>query len=103
MTLGKRLMALRKKHNLTQNEVAKYLSVSRGAVSMWEINQRTPDPETLKQIATLFNVSLDWLMGHQQEEKTLSFFDDLTYELPQEARRSLLEFREYLLEKYRKK
>jgi transcriptional regulator with XRE-family HTH domain len=31
---------------------------------MYETNQRTPDPDTLKQIAKFFNVSIDYLLGY---------------------------------------
>lgn len=107
MTLGKRLIELRKKHNLTQNDLAKSLSVSRGAISMWEINQRTPDTETLKQIADLFNISVDWLLGRSiNDNQEIPAAHRTVYshqELPEEARRSLEEFKEYLLKKYEKK
>lgn len=106
MTLGTRLVELRKKHNLTQNDLAKTLSVSRGAISMWEINQRAPDPATLKQIADLFDVSVDWLLGrfnNNQEVLAAHRSDDPTQELPEEALRSLDEFKEYIFKKYGKK
>jgi transcriptional regulator with XRE-family HTH domain len=105
MTLGKHLVELRKKHNLTQNDLAKSLSVSRGAISMWEINQRTPDLETLKNIADLFDVSIDWLLGrtnNTQQVPVTCHTTDPTLELPEEARRSLEEFKDYILKKYGK-
>lgn len=64
MSLGKRLVQLRKKRNMTQEELANALRVSRGAVSMWEIDQRTPDPPILQRIAKFFGVSVDYLLGN---------------------------------------
>lgn len=66
MALGKRLAQLRKEQNLTQEKLAKALKVSRGAVSMWEIDQRTPDPPILQRIANYFGVSVDYLLGNTQ-------------------------------------
>lgn len=66
MNLGERLIHLRKIRNITQQDLAKSLKVSRGAVSMWEINQRTPDPETLQKLADFFGCSVDYLLGRNE-------------------------------------
>jgi len=63
MALGGRIIDLRKQRNMTQEDLAKALAVSRGAVSMWEIDQRTPDPATLQRLANYYNVSVDYLLG----------------------------------------
>lgn len=68
-SVGKRIAQLRKERNLTQEELAKVLGVSRGAVSMWEIDQRTPDPPILQQIANYFGVSVDYLLGRTDERR----------------------------------
>ncbi len=67
MSLGKRLVELRKMRKMTQEDLAKALGVSRGAVSMWEIDQRTPDPSTLQRIANYFGVSVDYLLGNNPQ------------------------------------
>jgi repressor LexA len=54
---------------MTQEDLAKSLKVSRGAVSMWEINQRTPDPETLQKLADFFGCSVDYLLGRVNTPK----------------------------------
>lgn len=59
----KRLISLRKKKKLTQDELAKILGISRGALSMYEIGQREPDFATLKKIADFFHISTDYLLG----------------------------------------
>ncbi len=69
MRLGERLIQLRKERNMTQEDLAKSLKVSRGAVSMWEINQRTPDPETLQRLADFFGCSVDYLLGRVNTPK----------------------------------
>lgn len=57
---------LRKELNLTQDEFGTLLSVSRQAVSKWELGQSTPDLETIKKIKQLFNVSYDSLLDEEQ-------------------------------------
>ncbi len=53
---SERLKALRLEHNLTLSDLAKALNVSVIAVSRWENKQRTPNIETLKDIALYFSV-----------------------------------------------
>lgn len=57
------LKNIRVKNNLTQDEMAEKLSVSRQAVSRWENGDSTPNIETLKQISIAFDVSINTLLG----------------------------------------
>ena len=57
------LKTIRVKKNLTQDEMAEKLSVTRQAVSRWENGDSTPNIETLKQISTAFDVSINTLLG----------------------------------------
>lgn len=57
------LKEIRIKNNLTQDEMAKKLYVTRQAVSRWENGETVPNIETLKQISTVFNVSINTLLG----------------------------------------
>ncbi|WP_216830585.1 helix-turn-helix domain-containing protein [Alkalihalobacterium elongatum] len=59
-----RLKRLRKENGLTQQEVGDKLGVSKVAVSGYENGIRSPETETLKKIASLFNVSIDYLVGY---------------------------------------
>lgn len=56
--IAKNLISLRKKHHLTQNELAEKLNYSDNAISRWEHAEVTPSIETLEQIAKIYNVSL---------------------------------------------
>ncbi len=56
--IAKNLISLRKKNNLTQNELAEKLNYSDNAISRWEHAEVTPSIETLEQIAKIFNVPL---------------------------------------------
>ena len=57
------LKNIRVKNNLTQDEMAEKLSVTRQAVSRWENGDSTPNIETLKQISITFDVSINTLLG----------------------------------------
>jgi transcriptional regulator with XRE-family HTH domain len=63
MTMGDRLRELRLRKNISQEEVAKQIGITRSAYSHYEINNRQPVYETLKKLAVLFNVSLDYIIG----------------------------------------
>lgn len=57
------LKSLRLAKNLTQDELAKQLRISRSAIGMYESGAREPDFDTLELIADFFNVDIDYLMG----------------------------------------
>lgn len=59
------LLELRKKHDLSQDEMASQLFVTRQAVSRWENGETMPNLDTLKMIADMFAVSIDTLLGHE--------------------------------------
>ncbi|ABO50941.1 transcriptional regulator, XRE family [Desulforamulus reducens MI-1] len=60
---AKRLIELRTREKLTQKELAAKLNLGRGALSLYEIGQREPDLQTVKNMADYFNVSADYLLG----------------------------------------
>jgi len=62
--IGEKLVQLRKEKKRTQQEVADYLGVTRPAYTAYEKDSRNPDYETLKKIATYFNVTTDYLLGN---------------------------------------
>lgn len=65
MNLGKNISELRKKNNLTQEELANMLGVSPQAVSKWENDAACPDISLLSKIAEIFGVTIDELMNEQ--------------------------------------
>ncbi|QDQ01164.1 helix-turn-helix transcriptional regulator [Lysinibacillus fusiformis] len=68
MALGERLKEARNKKGLTQIEVAKKLGVTNGALSGYERNYRDPDTKMLKEMAELYEVSIDYLVGNTNKE-----------------------------------
>ena len=59
MSLATNLANLRKKHNLTQMELAEKLNVSRQAISRWEVGAAVPSTDNLKTLSVLYGVSVD--------------------------------------------
>ncbi|MDO9492848.1 helix-turn-helix domain-containing protein [Acetobacterium sp.] len=64
---GYRLKELRKNLDITQEEVATELGVTRGAYSHFENNRNEPDSETLRKLADYFLVSTDYLLGRTDD------------------------------------
>ena len=57
------IFEFRKKAGLSQDELAEKVFVTRQAVSRWETGETVPNTETLKQLSTLFDVSINTLLG----------------------------------------
>ena len=69
MKFGKALSTLRKQADMTQNEVADRLNLSRQAISKYERGESFPDISILVMIAELFNVTLDQLINYGEPTK----------------------------------
>lgn len=68
--LSEKLYMLRKKNNLSQEQLAEQLNVSRQAISKWESGSSIPESEKLIAISNYFGVTLDYLM--KDDEKSQS-------------------------------
>lgn len=62
------LSSLRKRRNLTQEQLAQELNVSRQVIAKWEKGESTPDLHHSMNIANFFGVTLDALVNHNSEE-----------------------------------
>ncbi|QEH61935.1 helix-turn-helix transcriptional regulator [Spiroplasma chinense] len=69
MQLYDKIQLLRKENNLTQSELAEKLNVSRQAVQKWEAGTATPDVLKLPELAKIFNVTIDYLLDNDAEQK----------------------------------
>ena len=69
MSLGERLLELRKSKHLSQEEVADKLNVSRQTISKWETDSSTPDFDKIIPICDLFEITTDELLTGNKEEK----------------------------------
>ena len=66
MEFNEKLQNLRKQKNMTQEELAQVLFVSRTAVSKWESGRGYPNIDSLKAIAEFFNVTVDELLSGEE-------------------------------------
>ena len=62
MGLGKKLQSLRKELNISQEQLAEQLNVTRQTISKWELEETTPDIKQAKKLSEIFKVSLDELL-----------------------------------------
>ena len=74
MSFGENLQCLRKQRDITQEQLAEQLEVSRQSVSKWESGASYPEMEKLLQLCSLFNCNMDTLM---QGDVSKSFAEDV--------------------------
>ncbi|WP_439391142.1 helix-turn-helix domain-containing protein [Bacillus velezensis] len=76
MTLGQRLKWARKKSGYSNQDVpAEKIGLTGKTLSNYERDYRSPDPETLKKLAELYDVSTDFLVGKEEKHKPKSKLD----------------------------
>lgn len=66
---GNKLKTLRLQHNLTQNELAQKLDVTKSVISAYETGIRTPSYDILINIARIFKVTTDYLLGLEKKQE----------------------------------
>ena len=64
MNLGNKITELRKQNNLSQEELAEKVGVTRQTISKWELEETTPDINQAKKLSNIFNISLDELTNN---------------------------------------
>lgn len=72
---GLRLRQLREKQKLSQSQVAKRLGITRAAISSYENNVSLPSVNVLAELALLYRVSTDYLLG--LDNRTAIVFEGL--------------------------
>lgn len=72
MELGNKILELRKKEKLSQEQLAEKIKVTRQTISKWELGETSPDIKQAKELSKVFNISLDELVGNSK--------DDILYE-----------------------
>ena len=66
MKFNEKLINLRKKAGLSQEELGYKLNVTRQTVSKWELGQTTPEMDKLIEISKIFNISVDELINESE-------------------------------------
>lgn len=70
MSLGSQIHELRKKYNLSQEQLAEKVGVARQTISKWELGETAPDIKQAQMLSQVFNVSLDELVDNDTKEFT---------------------------------
>ena len=63
MSIGSTIKQLRRKKDITQEQLADYLGITSRAVSQWECDRTTPDISLIPALCHIFNISSDVLLG----------------------------------------
>lgn len=61
--IADRIKTLREQQNKTQSDLAKQLGITRSSVNAWEMGISVPSTQYLVELANIFNVSTDYLLG----------------------------------------
>lgn len=64
MNLGEKILELRKENKLSQESLAEKINVTRQTISNWELGETSPNPEQLKKLSNIFNISIDNLLDN---------------------------------------
>ena len=74
--LGDRLRAIRKEHGLTQQNIADVLGVDRTTYTVYEGGSITPSPATLVKLSQIYNVTVGYLIGVEENHPELRKIPD---------------------------
>lgn len=69
MNLSEKIFELRKANNLSQEQLAEKIGVSRQSISKWESGETTPELERLVELSTAFNVTTDYLLKPSEVDR----------------------------------
>lgn len=78
MKFNEKLIELRKKNGLSQEELGYKLNVTRQTISKWELGQTTPEMDKLIELSKIFNISVDELINSKNKD-TFSFEPSTNY------------------------
>ena len=87
--ISRYLQLLRKKHNYTQDELAKKLDISRQAVSKWETGAAIPDLEVLLKISKLYGITINDILEPNIPAERITDFEQLS-KIPENELREIL-------------
>ncbi len=88
MNIGEKLYELRKGKNLSQEEVAEKLNVTRQTVSKWETNQSSPDFDKILPICELFEISTEELITGKKTKEKNNENEEMKKDVKEEKRKS---------------
>ena len=69
--VGENIIFLRKRNGMTQEALSERINLSRQTVAKWERGESEPDCSSLMRLSTLFNVTIDALVGNVDEDQKI--------------------------------
>ena len=118
LTLGNKLKNLREDSDLRQIDVAQKVNLGQVSISKYELDMSEPDLATLVKLADLFNVNIDYLLGHTETKtswkdmnKVISIpgksysaceFIDMLLNLPEKEKRYVIGLMELFKQNHQK-
>lgn len=84
--IAQRIREERQLHELSQERLGQILGVTQQAVAKWESGKAEPDSSTLRKISSLFNVSIDYLLGNDKHMPERPVYDSRISKLPSDKK-----------------
>ena len=72
MSIGEKIVEARKANNLTQEQLAELMGVTRQSISRWEQNVAYPEVEKILRLSDILNVSCDYLLNENETRKSIT-------------------------------
>lgn len=72
MSIGEKIVEARKANNLTQEQLAELMGVTRQSISRWEQNVAYPEVEKILRLSDILNVSCDYLLKENETRKSIT-------------------------------
>ena len=72
MRLGEKIQILRRQKDISQEQLAEQLNVSRQAISKWETGESLPDIDNILRLSSIFDVTTDYLLKTYNDEKPIN-------------------------------
>ena len=86
LSLPTNISKLRREHSMTQEQLAEALGVTFASVSKWERGVATPELNLIAEMADLFRVSLDALVGFGVQDGSVVALEERIHELQREKK-----------------
>lgn len=104
MKFAENLRKLREERQLTQSQLGQEIGKSNTTIAILESGERLPKIDDAKKLADYFGVSVGYLIGETSvrnyQVEAAHRYDDPITPLPEEARKSIEEYKEFILKKY---
>lgn len=103
LKIGKKILECRKKKNVTQEDLANFIGVSKASVSKWETGQSYPDISFLPLLAAYFSITVDELIAYEPQmpaKEIKKHYLKLAKEFSEKPFEEVIEKAEKLVKKY---